>query len=67
MTAVGVVAAVALTYVAIRALLSGELGPGALIVAFIVLFLWQMLPLILRNRPRQYDPRHIPDEVLPRS
>jgi hypothetical protein len=65
MAAVGVVSMLVLAYVVIRALTNGEIGAGALVVGFMGLFAWQMLPLILRNRPQQYDPRHIPDEVLP--
>jgi hypothetical protein len=37
------------------------------VVAFMGLFAWQMLPLITRNRPQRYDPRRIPDEVLPKG
>jgi hypothetical protein len=29
------------------------------------LFAWQMWPLISRNRPMQYDPRNIPEHILP--
>jgi len=65
MAAVGIVTAVLLLYVALSTLLRGDFAAGLLIVGFMVLFAWQMWPLIVRNRPRRYDPRHIPEAVLP--
>lgn len=65
MAAVGVVTAAALVYVALTTLLRGDFAAGLLIVGFMVLFAWQMWPLIARNRPRRYDPRHIPEAVMP--
>lgn len=65
MAAVGVLTALALVYVSIHTIAGGDLASGALVLGFIVLFTWQLLPLILRNRPRTYDPRNIPDDVLP--
>jgi len=65
MAAIGVLTAFALVYVSIHTIFSGDLSSGALVIGFIVLFVWQLLPLVLRNRPRPYDPRNIPDDVLP--
>lgn len=67
MAAVGVATGIALVYVALRTFASGDLTAALVIAAFIGLFGWQMVPLILRNRPRTYDPRHIPEDVLPRA
>lgn len=65
MAAVGAATGLALIYVAFHTLLSGDFGAGLLVLGFILLFSWQMLPLILRNRPRSYDPNDIPDDILP--
>ena len=65
MVVVGIVTAAGLLYVAIQTLLRDDLGAGVLIAAFIALFAWQMGPLIVRNRPRDYEPNHIPADVLP--
>jgi hypothetical protein len=59
--------AVGLVYVAGQTILRGDLGAAAMIGAFILLFAWQIAPLVLRNKPRVYDPRDIPADVLPRS
>jgi hypothetical protein len=65
MAVVGVVTAVGLFYVAVSTLLRGDFSAGLLIAGFMVVFAWQMWPLIVRNRPRRYDPRHIPEAVMP--
>lgn len=57
--------AAALGYVLVTTLLNGEFGAGLLVVGFMGLFAWQMGPLVLRNRPVRYDPRHIPEQALP--
>lgn len=65
MAAVGVFTALALLYVAASTITSADVTGGLLIAGFILLFGWQMVPLVLRNRPRSYDPRQIPPEVMP--
>ncbi|MEX2127776.1 MAG: hypothetical protein WD871_05980 [Xanthobacteraceae bacterium] len=67
MLAVGAVTTAGLVYVAIRALASGDLSATLLIIGFMAVFAWQIGPLITRNRPRFYDPRHIPEDVLPKG
>jgi hypothetical protein len=64
MAAIGVATALALVFVGIHTMLNGDATSGAIVIGFIVLFAWQLVPLILRNRPRPYDPRNIPDDVL---
>ena len=65
MFAVGAATGLALIYLAFHTLLSGDFAAGLLVLGFILLSSWQMLPLILRNRPRSYDPHNIPKDVLP--
>lgn len=65
MAAVGVVTAAMLVYVAVSTLARGDFAAGLLIAGFMALFGWQMWPLISRNRPRRYEPHHIPEDVLP--
>lgn len=65
MAAIGVATAFALVFVAIHTAINGDAGSGAIVLGFIILFAWQLVPLILRNRPRTYDPRNIPDGILP--
>lgn len=65
MAALAAVTAAALIYVGARTLASGDLSSTLLVAAFMVLFGWQMWPLVTRNRPQRYDPRHIPEQVLP--
>ena len=62
---VAVVTLVSAVYVALRALIGGYLAAGAAIVAVGLMFTWQIGLMILRNRPRYYDPASIPDDVLP--
>jgi hypothetical protein len=65
MVAIGAATLLGMGFVAIRAIASGDLRTTALILGLVGLLAWQMLPLVVRNRPRRYDPRQIPDEVLP--
>jgi hypothetical protein len=65
MVAISIATAGALAYVFVTTLGSGDLGTSALVVGFAGLFVWQMWPLIFRNRPEPYDPRNIPDRVMP--
>jgi hypothetical protein len=65
MAAVGIFTAGALLYVAASTIRTADMTGGLLIAGFILLFAWQMTPLILRNFPRRYDPQHIPPDVMP--
>jgi hypothetical protein len=65
MLVVAIVAGLALCYVAIQSVGSGDFSAAVLVAGFILLFVWQVAPLVWRNRPRRYDPRTIPPEVLP--
>ena len=65
MAAVGVATGALLIYVAFNTLVGGDMSAGLLIAGFMFLFAWQMWPLIARNRPQRYDPRHIPEQVIP--
>jgi hypothetical protein len=65
MAAVGAVTLVGLGYVIVRAVAGGDFQTGAFILAMLALLGWQMFPMILRNRPRSYDPRDIPADVMP--
>ncbi|HEX5778049.1 MAG TPA: hypothetical protein VFY21_04350 [Xanthobacteraceae bacterium] len=65
MVAISAAAAVTIAYLAIQTVAAGNVNPVLLVVGFAALFAWQMWPLIMRNRPERYDPRHIPDRVLP--
>lgn len=65
MVAISAAAAIAIVYLAIQTIAAGNMNPVLLVVGFAALFAWQMWPLINRNRPERYDPRHIPERVLP--
>jgi hypothetical protein len=65
MVAIGVAMLFGLGFVAVRAVVSGDFRASALIVGLVGLLAWQLVPLVVRNRPRLYDPRHLPDDVLP--
>jgi hypothetical protein len=54
-----------LGFVALRAVAGGDFRAALIIVRLVALLAWQMLPLVARNRPRQYDPTNIPAEVMP--
>jgi hypothetical protein len=65
MVAVSLATAIALVYVGVTTFANGDSGASLLVAAFMGLFAWQIWPLISRNRPGRYDPRHIPEHVLP--
>ncbi len=65
MVAVTVTTTIALIYVLATTLPTGDLGAAALIFGFMLLFGWQMWPLVYRNRPERYAPDSIPERVLP--
>ena len=65
MVAVSAAAIAAMAYVAFMALGNGDAASILLIGGFMLVFGWQMWPLISRNRPERYDPRNIPERILP--
>ncbi len=58
---------IALAYVLVLGLLGEQSVTGLVLVAFGVLFLWQMGKMVLGNRPRSYSPDAIPEETLPKK
>ncbi len=52
-------------YIAMHALFSGRLLFVAMIAAFGAFFAWQIVFLLVRNRPRRWEFQSIPAEVLP--
>lgn len=62
---IGVLVFFALAYVVIQGMLGGQyLVTG--VIAFVgAWFIWQIWNIVMRNRPRTYDPRNPPAEVLP--
>lgn len=52
-------------YVALHTLIAGEIVAGAIIALFALVFLRQIGSMIVRNRPRIYDPNFVPGDVLP--
>ena len=65
MAVIGAATVAGLGIVIVFSVASADFKTGTFILAMLGLLGWQMLPLIVRNRPRSYDPRHIPEEVLP--
>jgi len=63
----GVLAFLAVGYVVVRGLMTGQYLVAGAITLLGVWFLWQIVNLITRNRPRIYSPDHIPANVLPAS
>ena len=57
--------AVALPWLAIRAVQSGAMSAAALIGGLAVLFGWQIGSFFRRNRPAVFRPENIPSAVLP--
>lgn len=66
MAAIGAVTLGAIVYVGIQAILAKELAAAAVIAGFGALFFWQVATVILRNRPGNYAPDAIPENVLPK-
>jgi hypothetical protein len=58
--------AVALAFLAVRALQAGSMGSAALVLAFLAFSLWQIGDFFRRNRPGGYSADAIPPQVLPR-
>lgn len=55
----------AAVYVSLYALIAGDVAAGAIVAAFGLFFLWQIGAMIVRNRPRVFDPDSTPGDVLP--
>ncbi len=55
----------AVLFVIGRAVLAGQFGTGALMLALGALLAWQMVPMLTRNRPCRYRPDAIPGDLLP--
>jgi hypothetical protein len=56
---------IAALYVSLRTLIAGEAVAGIVIALFVLVFVWQIGSMIVRNRPRIYDPNSVPGDVLP--
>jgi hypothetical protein len=65
MVVIGLAMLLGLGFVAVRAMTSGDFNASLIIIGLVGLLTWQMLPLVVRNRPRRYDPGQIPEDVLP--
>ena len=57
---------VAAVYVSLNALIAGNVAAAAVIIAFGLVFLWQIGSMIARNRPRLCGLQSIPSAVLPK-
>jgi hypothetical protein len=62
---VAVATLTAAIYVSVQALIAGAITAGAVIAALGLFFLWQIGSMVVRNRPRTYDPNSPPGDVLP--
>lgn len=59
--------ALAIPFMAIRAVHDGALGGAAIVAALLLVFLWQVGTFFWRNRPGPYRPDAVPSLVLPRG
>jgi hypothetical protein len=64
---VGVITLAALLYVVARSLVAAEFVLAGIIGGIGAWFLWQIWNIVMRNRPRNYDPKNLPTEVLSAS
>lgn len=62
---VGVLTFLALAYVVVQGIRSGEYAIAGIIALIGAWFVWQIWKIVMRNRPRTYDPFDLPHEVLP--
>jgi hypothetical protein len=62
---VAAVTLAAAVYISLWALIAGNVAAGILIAVFGLFFLWQIGAMIVRNRPRSFDPNSPPGDVLP--
>jgi hypothetical protein len=65
MVAIGAAMLLGMGFVAFSAVASGDFRAALVIFGLVAVLAWQLLPLVMRNRPRQYDPANIPADVLP--
>jgi hypothetical protein len=56
----------ALIYVVVKALMASEYLVAGAITLLGAWFIWQIWNIVMRNRPRQYDPHNLPSDVLPK-
>ncbi len=63
----GVLALVAIAIIGmfVRAMWAGLWAGAAFVVAFAVLFIWQIGGFMRRNRPRIYDANDVPGDLIP--
>jgi hypothetical protein len=64
-TIVGVLTALAVAYVLVHGLIGGAYLLAGIVAVTGTWFLWQIWNIVLRNRPRRYDFKHLPKDVLP--
>lgn len=62
---VGVLTLFALAYIVVQGFLAGQYLIAAIIAFVGVWFLWQIWNIVVRNRPRRYEPGDPPKDVLP--
>ncbi|MBK8008006.1 MAG: hypothetical protein IPK23_05850 [Rhizobiales bacterium] len=55
----------AVAYIAVQAVIAAQYMLAGIIVLIGAWFLWQIWNIVKRNRPRQYTPDAIPEDVLP--
>jgi hypothetical protein len=56
---------IAVGYVVVQGAAAGQYWVAAVIALVGAWFLWQIWNIVVRNRPRLYDPRAIPDDIMP--
>jgi hypothetical protein len=61
-----VAAAIGFAALAVRSLQYGAAFAALMILAFLLLFLWQAGNIFYRNRPASYRPDALPPALLPR-
>lgn len=62
---VGVLTLLALLYIVVQGVSSGQYWIAGIIAFVGAWFLWQIWNIVARNRPRTYSPGNIPSDVLP--
>lgn len=62
---VGILTGLAIVYVVVQGISAGQHLVAAVIAFIGAWFLWQIWNIVMRNRPRRYDPHHIPADILP--
>lgn len=64
---VAVLTLLAIVYIVLHGLFSGQFLIAGIVGGTGAWFLWQIWNIIMRNRPRRYHPDAIPEDVLPKS